>query len=407
MVQNSSKALMWEGLCHLARRDCVREGDGPASIDSIIKYFSGIGGFLPARLRHDLTWNRTGNIKGGPGKNVGLDLINEFWNNEFKDDKSPFHKEFGVRSLETRDPRHTEGVEKKDRRVCSKKKDHGKAGRKIAVCQKHQDSRVEFQEMKTCIAANFMDMGYLGLYEVMLTKEPYCLDFQEYTPSILKLTGQERKPSFEGCTGVTGNTLSPIYRNSCGGSGTAKPNPGFVFMSISPIYVHKGYSGRSLICGGALYRHHLDTRKSHLQELIPGLSKRRIDQARAHSAEAGPGKPPGDRYRQSLYGSLRQPLFWSVQTMEERVRRVFRDVWGFEPREPQLRATLAALAGTDVFVGIATGQGKSLCYQSIPLCVVEPKLVIVVSPLAEILLNWHKATDGRRLDQPGHVGFSA
>ncbi|KAI8493895.1 hypothetical protein Bbelb_282420 [Branchiostoma belcheri] len=111
MVQNSSKALMWEGLCHLARRDCVREGDGPASIgtwmlssfgrtnttnisssptivltDSIIKYFSGIGGFLPARLRHDLIWNRTGNIKGCPGRDVGLDLINEFLNNDFKGD---------------------------------------------------------------------------------------------------------------------------------------------------------------------------------------------------------------------------------------------------------------------------------------------------------------------------------
>ncbi|XP_078700280.1 zinc finger protein 862-like [Branchiostoma floridae x Branchiostoma belcheri] len=32
--------------------------------------------------------------------------------------------------------------------------------------------------MKTCIAANFMDKSYLSLYEVMLTKEPYCLDFQ-------------------------------------------------------------------------------------------------------------------------------------------------------------------------------------------------------------------------------------
>ncbi|KAI8493957.1 hypothetical protein Bbelb_283040 [Branchiostoma belcheri] len=118
MVQNSSKALMWEGLCHLARRDCVREGDGPASIGtwqldfvqflknkhhkyfiiahqclqvctySIIKYFSGTRGFLPARLRHGLIWNRTGNIKGGPGRDVGLDLINEFLNNDFKEKNS-------------------------------------------------------------------------------------------------------------------------------------------------------------------------------------------------------------------------------------------------------------------------------------------------------------------------------
>ncbi|KAI8516370.1 hypothetical protein Bbelb_049510 [Branchiostoma belcheri] len=86
MVQNSSKALMWEGLCHLARRHCVREGDGPAN--SIIKYFSSTRGFLPARLRHDLTWNRTGNIKKGPDRDVGLDLINEFLNNDSKGSKS-------------------------------------------------------------------------------------------------------------------------------------------------------------------------------------------------------------------------------------------------------------------------------------------------------------------------------
>ncbi|KAI8516516.1 hypothetical protein Bbelb_050970 [Branchiostoma belcheri] len=54
--------------------------------NSIIKYFSGTRGFLPARLRHGLIWNRTGNIKGGPGKNVGLNLINEFLNNDFKVD---------------------------------------------------------------------------------------------------------------------------------------------------------------------------------------------------------------------------------------------------------------------------------------------------------------------------------
>ncbi|KAI8493076.1 hypothetical protein Bbelb_290800 [Branchiostoma belcheri] len=54
--------------------------------NSIIKYFSGTRGFLPARLRHGLIWNRTGNIKGGPGRDVGLDLINEFLNNDFKVD---------------------------------------------------------------------------------------------------------------------------------------------------------------------------------------------------------------------------------------------------------------------------------------------------------------------------------
>jgi len=53
-------------------------------------------------------------------------------------------------------------------------------------------------------------------------------------------------------------------------------------------------------------------------------------------------------------------------TMEARVRRVFRDVWGFEPKKAQLDSILATLEGKDVFVGIATGQGKSLCYQCKP-----------------------------------------
>ncbi|KAI8516393.1 hypothetical protein Bbelb_049740 [Branchiostoma belcheri] len=46
---------------------------------------TGVGGFLPARLQHDLTWNRVVNLRGGPGGNIGLDLINEFLNNDFKD----------------------------------------------------------------------------------------------------------------------------------------------------------------------------------------------------------------------------------------------------------------------------------------------------------------------------------
>ncbi|XP_019641514.1 PREDICTED: uncharacterized protein LOC109482997 [Branchiostoma belcheri] len=83
--------------------------------------------------------------------------------------------------------------------------------------------------------------------------------------------------------------------------------------------------------------------------------------------------------------------------MEAKVRRVFREVWDFEPRETQLRATIAALEGHDVFLGIATGSGKSLCYQSIPLCVTEPKLVVVVSPLRALMsdqIHRFEATTG-------------
>ncbi|KAI8503748.1 hypothetical protein Bbelb_187190 [Branchiostoma belcheri] len=73
--------------------------------------------------------------------------------------------------------------------------------------------------------------------------------------------------------------------------------------------------------------------------------------------------------------------------MEDRVRRIFRDIWDFEVRDTQLEAILACLKGQDVFVGIATGQGKSQCYQCIPLCLDEPKLVFVVSPLRALITD--------------------
>eukprot|EP00058_Branchiostoma_floridae_P001421 XP_002586909.1 hypothetical protein BRAFLDRAFT_105130 [Branchiostoma floridae] len=67
--------------------------------------------------------------------------------------------------------------------------------------------------------------------------------------------------------------------------------------------------------------------------------------------------------------------------MEETVKRVFNDFWGFEVSKDQLTAVLAVLEGNDVFVGMATGKGKSLCFQCVPLCLTEPKLVVAVSPL--------------------------
>ena len=41
-------------------------------------------GFLCERLKQDLTWNRVANLSGRPGGNIGLDLVNEFLNNNFK-----------------------------------------------------------------------------------------------------------------------------------------------------------------------------------------------------------------------------------------------------------------------------------------------------------------------------------
>ena len=46
---------------------------------------SGVGGFLFGRMRHDLIWNRVANLHGGKGRNIPLDLVNEFINGDFKD----------------------------------------------------------------------------------------------------------------------------------------------------------------------------------------------------------------------------------------------------------------------------------------------------------------------------------
>lgn len=44
----------------------------------------GINGWLPMRLAKDIIHNRTVNIVGGPGRNLEMDLVNEFLNNKFK-----------------------------------------------------------------------------------------------------------------------------------------------------------------------------------------------------------------------------------------------------------------------------------------------------------------------------------
>jgi len=47
-------------------------------------YFTVVGGFAPERIVQELTWERVANVNGGVGKNIGLDLLNEFLNNDFK-----------------------------------------------------------------------------------------------------------------------------------------------------------------------------------------------------------------------------------------------------------------------------------------------------------------------------------
>ena len=46
--------------------------------------FSGIRGWLPGRLAHNIIHNRTANTWGLPGKNIALDLLCEHSNNDFK-----------------------------------------------------------------------------------------------------------------------------------------------------------------------------------------------------------------------------------------------------------------------------------------------------------------------------------
>ncbi|KAI8516210.1 hypothetical protein Bbelb_047910 [Branchiostoma belcheri] len=94
---------------------------------------------------------------------------------------------------------------------------------------------------------------------------------------------------------------------------------------------------------------------------------------------------PGDFPLLACFRSTQFECLTDGTDMEDRVKRVFKDVWGFEVRPDQLKAVLAALEGKDVFVGMATGKGKSLCFQSIPLCLTEPKLVVVVSPLGALV----------------------
>ncbi|KAK3108584.1 hypothetical protein FSP39_011323 [Pinctada imbricata] len=43
-----------------------------------------VNGLLPERLAQELIWNSTANLAGLPGQNLALDLVNEFLNNDFK-----------------------------------------------------------------------------------------------------------------------------------------------------------------------------------------------------------------------------------------------------------------------------------------------------------------------------------
>ena len=76
-----------------------------------------------------------------------------------------------------------------------------------------------------------------------------------------------------------------------------------------------------------------------------------------------------------------------------RLRELVRKVWGFADLRPlQAEAMGAALAGRDALVVLATGGGKSLCYQAPAL--LRPGLTAVVSPLIALMKDQIDALEG-------------
>ncbi|KAI8503774.1 hypothetical protein Bbelb_187450 [Branchiostoma belcheri] len=76
-----------------------------------------------------------------------------------------------------------------------------------------------------------------------------------------------------------------------------------------------------------------------------------------------------------------------------RATRVANDLWGFESlREAQLTAITAVSEGKDTFVGLATGQGRSICYQILPSISTSPTVVLVISPLHALVADQSRKT---------------
>ena len=102
-VYEYSRALLWRGLGEMVRHRSLRENDGNKIIRNWrfdmtdffqynhTKYFlaghrllSDTNGALSNRLAHQLVWNRTVNVRGGPDHNIEMDLQMEFYNRQFK-----------------------------------------------------------------------------------------------------------------------------------------------------------------------------------------------------------------------------------------------------------------------------------------------------------------------------------
>ena len=98
-----AKCLLWHGLNEMCRYDALKENDGQRIIchwkfdllsffeENHNKYFiyavrllSNVSGGVSTRLAHQLTYNRTVNIRGGSGRNVEKDLHCEHLNQRYK-----------------------------------------------------------------------------------------------------------------------------------------------------------------------------------------------------------------------------------------------------------------------------------------------------------------------------------
>ncbi|WAQ96278.1 hypothetical protein MAR_028968 [Mya arenaria] len=61
-----------------------RLSDCYLSENTSITYIQAVYGWMPKLIAENIVWNSTANLKGKPGANIPLDLLNEFLNNEFK-----------------------------------------------------------------------------------------------------------------------------------------------------------------------------------------------------------------------------------------------------------------------------------------------------------------------------------
>nr|XP_002736791.1 PREDICTED: uncharacterized protein LOC100378528 [Saccoglossus kowalevskii] len=112
-IAEYTTALTWKGLKYFCEKDSERENDGEAMMRTwrinMIDFWSnnhykylilghrllaGINGWMTQRISHELKYNRTANLTGGAGHNIPLDLVNEFLNNEFKDNLKHTHGQY-------------------------------------------------------------------------------------------------------------------------------------------------------------------------------------------------------------------------------------------------------------------------------------------------------------------------